>query len=537
MTDLLSVKNLKLAAPRAQRDHKKADEWITIVEDISFDLKKGQVLGLIGESGAGKSSIGLAAMAYGRGGVEITGGEVLLNGQDILKFRLSRIRSLRGTKVCYVAQSAAAAFNPAHRIGDQVIEASVIHGLMSHAEAQKRARYLFGILGLPDPEHFGSRFPHQVSGGQLQRAMTAMALCPKPELVIFDEPTTALDVTTQIEVLKAIKEAIHISNTAALYITHDLAVVAQIADHIMVLRHGRMVEYDTVKAIIETPQQLYTRDLLNIRNRVYTSKPETAPVILSVCNVSAEYAHNVRVLDDVSLDIGKGKTVAIVGESGSGKSTLARVIAGLLPANQGQVLFEGRALPPGFRKRSFEELRRIQLIYQMADTALNPKQTVRSIIGAPLSLYFGLRGREKEHRIIELLEQIELGSAFLDRKPEELSGGQKQRVAIARALAAKPDLILCDEPTSALDPLVAEGILDLLMRLQDETQVSYLFITHDLSVVKAIADDVGVMHGGKLIRFGARDEALSPPFDPYTEKLLKSVPEMKLGWLEAVLNE
>lgn len=535
MSDLLSVRNLQLSVARNHSDN--TGEQTRIVDDISFNLQKGKVLGLIGESGAGKSSVGLATMAYGRGGVMITGGKIMLNDQDILQLPVSGIRNLRGTKICYVAQSAAAAFNPAHRIGDQVIESSVVHGLMSRSEAQKRARYLFGILGLPDPDQFGSRFPHQVSGGQLQRAMTAMALCPKPELVIFDEPTTALDVTTQIEVLKAIKEAIHVSDTAALYITHDLAVVAQIADEIMVLRRGKMVEYNSAREIIENPQQPYTRALLNIRNRVHAPKSEVVPVVCSVRKISAEYAHSVKVLDDVSLDIGKGRTVAIVGESGSGKSTLARVIAGLLPASQGQILFEDRILPPSFRKRSFEDLRRIQLIYQMADTALNPKQTVRSLIAAPLSLYFGLRGREREQRILELLEQIELGAAFLDRKPAELSGGQKQRVAIARALAAKPDLILCDEPTSALDPLVAEGILDLLMRLQEETQVSYLFITHDLSVVKAIADDVGVMHKGRLIRFGNRDEALSPPFDAYTEKLLRSVPEMKIGWLESVLNE
>lgn len=537
MRDLLSVKNLKLSVTRNNNRFKNSGEQTLIVDDISFNLKKGRVLGLIGESGAGKSSVGLATMAYGRGGVKITGGKILLHDQDILQLRVSGIRCLRGTKVCYVAQSAAAAFNPAHRIGDQVIEASVIHGLMSRSEAKQRARYLFGVLGLPDPDQFGSRFPHQVSGGQLQRAMTAMALCPKPELVIFDEPTTALDVTTQIGVLKAIKEAIHVSDTAALYITHDLAVVAQIADEIMVLRHGKMVEYNTAKAILENPQQSYTRDLLNIRNRVHVPKRKETPVVCSIRQVSAQYAHYIKVLDDVSLDIGKGRTIAIVGESGSGKSTLARVIAGLLPASQGQISFEGRILPASFRKRSFEDLRRIQLIYQMADTALNPKQTVRSLLAAPLGLYFGLRGRIREQRILELLEQIELGPEFLGRRPDELSGGQKQRVAIARALAAKPDLILCDEPTSALDPLVAEGILNLLMRLQKETQVSYLFITHDLSVVKAIADDVGVMHKGRLIRFGGRDEALSPPFDAYTEKLLRSVPEMKIGWLESVLNE
>lgn len=534
MTELLSIQNLHLAVPRNHTD--KQEQWMSIVEDVSFDLKKGQVIGLIGESGAGKSSIGLASMAYGRGGVEITGGKVLLHGQDILQLSSGGLRNLRGTKICYVAQSAAAAFNPAQRIGDQVIEASVLHNVMSKTEAQKRTRYLFGILGLPDPENFGKRFPHQVSGGQLQRAMTAMALCPKPELVIFDEPTTALDVTTQIEVLKAIKEAIHISQTAAIYITHDLAVVAQVADNIMVLRHGKMVEYNSTREIIENPQETYTKDLLNVRNKFYPPKSEPAQTLLSVQNVSAEYAHNVLVLNDVSLTIGKGRTVAIVGESGSGKSTLARVISGLLPASQGHIGFNEQILPSSFRKRNFDELRRIQLIYQMADTALNPKQTIGAIIGAPLSLYFGLSGREKERRTIELLEQIELDAGFLSRKPPELSGGQKQRVAIARALAAKPDLILCDEPTSALDPLVAEGILDLLMRVQAQTQVSYLFITHDLSVVRAIADDVGVMHRGRLIRFGPREAALSPPFDAYTEKLLKSVPEMKIGWLESVLK-
>lgn len=532
-TNLLSVRDLKIEAtsyPPGEQPKR-----ITIVDGVSFDLQKGKVLGLIGESGAGKSTIGLSALAYGRGGAEITGGEVKLDGTDILKLDKGGIRKLRGARICYVAQSAAAAFNPAHRLGDQVIEATVKHGLMSKQEARKRALYLFQVLGLPSPETFGDRFPHQVSGGQLQRAMTAMALCSNPDLIVFDEPTTALDVTTQIDVLAAIKHAIEETDTAALYITHDLAVVAQISDDIMVLRHGKTVEYGPVQQIIETPTQDYTRALVNVRQTAREEAADQSNPLLKVDNVSAEYSNGFKVLHGVSLHLCKGQTLAIVGESGSGKSTLARVITGLLPPSEGKISFEGKPLTPALKNRPRDDLRRIQLIYQMADTAMNPRQTVRDIIGRPLTFYYGLRGAKKTTRVKELLEQIEMGNGFIDRYPAELSGGQKQRVAIARALAAKPELILCDEPTSALDPLVAEGILKLLMKLQEEQQLSYVFITHDIAIVKAIADSVAVMHRGRLVRFGPKSEALSPPFDDYTDLLLKSVPEMELGWLEKVL--
>ncbi|TWF43382.1 ABC transporter ATP-binding protein [Neorhizobium alkalisoli] len=533
-SSLLSIRNLKIEATSYPPGE--PPKRITIVDGVSLDLQKGKVLGLIGESGAGKSTIGLSALAYGRGGAEITGGEVNLNGTNILALGKDGIRKLRGAKVCYVAQSAAAAFNPAHKLGDQVIEASVKHGLMSKDEARKRALYLFKVLGLPNPETFGDRYPHQVSGGQLQRAMTAMALCSNPELIVFDEPTTALDVTTQIDVLAAIKHAIEETHTAALYITHDLAVVAQISDDIMVLRHGKMVEYGSVKHIIETPSEDYTRALVNVRQEMRHEAPDQSKALLKVDNVSAQYSNGFKVLHNVSLHLCKGQTLAIVGESGSGKSTLARVITGLLPPSEGQITFEGKPLTPTLKKRSRDELRRIQLIYQMADTAMNPRQTVRDIIGRPLTFYYGLRGAAKTARVKELLDQIEMSNGFIDRYPAELSGGQKQRVAIARALAAKPELILCDEPTSALDPLVAEGILKLLMKLQEEQQLSYVFITHDIAIVRAIADSVAVMHRGKLVRFGAKSQALSPPFDDYTDLLLKSVPEMEIGWLEKVLT-
>ncbi|GGD73302.1 MULTISPECIES: ABC transporter ATP-binding protein [Rhizobium] len=533
MPELLSVRNLKIEAtsyPPGEPPRR-----VTIVDGVSFDLQKGKVLGLIGESGAGKSTIGLSALAYGRGGAEITGGEVLLDGANILALGKNGIRQIRGARVCYVAQSAAAAFNPAHRLGDQVIEASVKHGLMTKDEARKRALYLFGVLGLPNPQTFGERFPHQVSGGQLQRAMTAMALCSNPELIVFDEPTTALDVTTQIDVLAAIKHAIEETHTAALYITHDLAVVAQISDDIMVLRYGKQVEYGSVQQIIEAPREDYTRALVNVRQAYREEAADQSTALLKVENVSAEYSNGFKVLHDVSLHVPKGQTLAVVGESGSGKSTLARVITGLLPPSSGRIVFDGKPLMPGLKSRPNDDLRRIQLIYQMADTAMNPRQTVRDIIGRPLTFYYGLRGAEKTARVKELLDQIEMGKGFVDRYPAELSGGQKQRVAIARALAAKPELILCDEPTSALDPLVAEGILKLLLRLQEEEQLSYVFITHDIAIVRAIADSVAVMHRGKLVRFGPKSTALSPPFDDYTDLLLKSVPEMEIGWLERVL--
>ncbi|XKM38822.1 ABC transporter ATP-binding protein (plasmid) [Rhizobium ruizarguesonis] len=533
MPELLSVRNLKIEATSYPPGE--PPKRVTIVDGVSFDLKKGKVLGLIGESGAGKSTIGLSALAYGRGGAEITGGEVLLDGDNILALGKNGIRQIRGARVCYVAQSAAAAFNPARRLGDQVIEASVKHGLMTKDKARERALYLFGVLGLPNPETFGERFPHQVSGGQLQRAMTAMALCSNPELIVFDEPTTALDVTTQIDVLAAIKHAIEETHTAALYITHDLAVVAQISDDIMVLRYGKQVEYGSVQQIIEAPREDYTHALVNVRQAYREEAADQSAALLKVENVSAEYSNGFKVLHDVTLHVPRGQTLAVVGESGSGKSTLARVITGLLPPSSGRVVFDGKPLMPGLKSRPNDDLRRIQLIYQMADTAMNPRQTVRDIIGRPLTFYYGLRGAEKTARVKELLDQIEMGKGFVDRYPAELSGGQKQRVAIARALAAKPELILCDEPTSALDPLVAEGILKLLLRLQAEEQLSYVFITHDIAIVRAIADSVAVMHRGKLVRFGPKSKALSPPFDDYTDLLLKSVPEMEIGWLERVL--
>ena len=531
---LLKVRGLKIGAtvyPPGEKPHD-----IEIVHGVDFDLMPGKVLGLIGESGAGKSTIGLATMAYGRGGVTITGGEVWVNGRDILKSGLRDVRRLRGGEVTYVSQSAAASFNPAKRIMEQVTEAAVGQGKFSRREAEARAVALFEKLGLPDPENIGKRYPHQVSGGQLQRCMTALALCPEPDLVVFDEPTTALDVTTQIDVLAAIKEAIRDTGVAALYITHDLAVVAQVSDDIMVLRNGDMVEYGPTDQIINAPQEEYTRALVSVRSIQHEEKQPTPDPVLRVSGITARYKGTpFDVLHDVSVDLHPGQTLAVVGESGSGKSTLARVITGLLPPRTGEIEFAGRTLSPGLDGRTREDLRELQMIYQMADVAMNPRQTIGTIIGRPLEFYFGLKGKEKRDRIKELLDEIEMGDGFIDRYPAELSGGQKQRVCIARALAAKPKMIICDEVTSALDPLVADGILKLLLNLQKIENVAYLFITHDIATVRAIADSIAVMYRGKVVRYGSKSQVLSPPFDDYTDLLLASVPEMKLGWLEEVI--
>ena len=535
MTDtLLKVRDLKIGAtvyPPGEKPHD-----IEIVHGVSFDLERGKVLGLIGESGAGKSTIGLASMAYGRGGVEITGGEVWVSGRDILKTSHGDIRKLRGGEVTYVSQSAAASFNPAKKIMDQVVEAAVEQKKFSHKEAEGRARELFAKLGLPDPDKIGDRYPHQVSGGQLQRCMTALALCPEPDLVVFDEPTTALDVTTQIDVLMAIKEAIADTGVAALYITHDLAVVAQVSDDIMVLRMGDTIEYGTTDEIINNPKEEYTQALVSVRSIEHEEKQPTPETMLSVDGITARYKGlNFDVLHNVNVELHPGQTLAVVGESGSGKSTLARVITGLLPPLDGEITFAGRKLSRDLKRRTREDLRELQMIYQMADVAMNPRQTVGTIIGRPLEFYFKLRGAEKRKRIIELLDEIELGEMFMDRYPAELSGGQKQRVCIARSLAAKPKMIICDEVTSALDPLVADGILKLLLDLQKIEDVAYLFITHDLATVRAISDSIAVMYRGRVVRYGPKSQVLNPPFDDYTDLLLSSVPEMHLEWLEGVV--
>ncbi|SLM32456.1 ABC transporter related protein [Desulfamplus magnetovallimortis] len=532
MDNLLKIKNLNIEGFYE-------DRWQPIVHNINLELKRGEVLGLIGESGAGKSTIGLAAMGYTRQGCRIASGSINIEGIELYDASEEDLRLVRGSKIAYVAQSAAASFNPSHRVINQYVEAPVQHGLMAYDEAEKEAIDIYRRLFLPTPETIGLRYPHELSGGQLQRAMVAMAMSCKPDIIVFDEPTTALDVTTQIEVLAAVKEITETMNKAALYITHDLAVVAQVANRIMVLRNGRLVEEGETRQLIKKPKEAYTRELLNVRNlRQEKSISDKMDVILKVRDLKATYTGRENVLEDIDLDVRKGRTVALVGESGSGKSTLARVITGLLPAICGSINFLGQEIPLDFKTRDKDTLRRLQMIYQMPDTALNPRQTVRKIIGRPLKFYFGIKGREAEERIRELLTKIELDpDTYIDRLATELSGGEKQRICIARALAARPDLIICDEVTSALDQLVGEGILDLLQDLQNKTNISYLFITHDLATVKAIADKIVIMLEGRIIEQGDKKEVLTPPHHEYTDKLLASVPEMDPDWLDNLLDK
>jgi peptide/nickel transport system ATP-binding protein len=532
MNNLLEIKNLYIEAFYEE-------QWQPIVRNISLNLKRGEVLGLIGESGAGKSTIGLAAMGYTRQGCRLASGSINLDGTELMSASDEELKAVRGSKIAYVAQSAAASFNPSHRVIKQYAEAPVQHGLMGYEEAEEEAVELYRRLFLPTPEKIGYRYPHELSGGQLQRSMVAMAMSCKPDIIVFDEPTTALDVTTQIEVLAAVKEITEKMNKAALYITHDLAVVAQVAHRIMVLRNGRLVEEGETCQLLENPKEKYTRELLNVRNtRQEKTITDKMGVILKIENVTATYTGQENVLEDINLVVRKGRTVALVGESGSGKSTLAKVITGLLPATHGSVTFLGKELPLELKKRKKEDLRRMQMIYQMPDTALNPRQSVRKVIGRPLEFYFGIKGREADERVRELLRKIELDpDSYIDRLTTELSGGEKQRICIARALAAEPELIICDEVTSALDQLVAEGLLDLLQDLQNKTNVSYLFITHDLATVKAIADKIVIMLKGEIIEQGEKEQVLSPPHHEYTDKLLASVPEMDPDWLDNLLAQ
>lgn len=526
---LLNIRNISIEGY--------SDEaWHPIIKGVDLQIKRGEVLGLIGESGAGKSTLGLAAMGFVRAGCRFTGGSISFEGKDLTKLSEKEKQKLWGTKFSYVAQSAAAAFNPAHTLLNQTIESSLSHNLETKENLKKNAVKLYREMQLPNPEEIGDRYPHQVSGGQLQRTMTAMAMTSKPDLIIFDEPTTALDVTTQVNVLATIRSIVKEHQTAAIYITHDLAVVVQMADRIQVLRYGETIEVAKTNQMLKSPNQEYTKSLWAVRS-IQKKPQKKEDTILKIESIDASYDSGPMVLKNIDINVPTGRTVAIVGESGSGKSTTARSITGLLPPTNGKIIFQGRKLPARLSERSKEDLRRIQMIYQSPDTSMNPRHTVRDIIGRPLKFYHGVVGNRYTEKVIELLKMIELDESFIDRLPEELSGGQKQRICIARALAAEPDLIICDEVTSALDQIVQEGILKLLLRLQKELKISYIFITHDIATVKAIADEVVVMHQGSVVEQGLKKDIFSPPHPDYTKLLLSSVPEMNPKWLTRILTQ
>lgn len=541
---LLEVDNLKIQAM------KEDGTPIPIVKGVSFEVKSGEVVALIGESGSGKTTISLASLAYTKPGLEFSGGEVRLHGEDLLTMAPTSQRDMRGQRVAYLAQSAAATFNPAITIGEQVTESAVLHGILTQEEATKRAEELYVALELPDPDRLGARYPHQVSGGQLQRLMAAMALVGKPDLLVLDEPTTALDVTTQIEVLKAFKKVIKEQGSAAIYVTHDLAVVAQVADHIVVLYSGEVQEQGPVDQIINHPTHDYTRRLM----AAVRPTPEAgmgddtvhghgrSEAAIAARGITAGYGGivdgepAVTILRDINVEVERGDVVGVIGESGCGKSTLARVMAGLLPSARGEIVLDGKTLEPALKDRDRDELRKVQFVFQMADTALNPRQYISDILGRPVEFYLGLKGDDKRRRVAELLDMVELPAAFADRYPMELSGGQKQRINLARALAGNPEVLLCDEVTSALDSIVGANVIKLLTNLRNKTGVSFVFISHDLSTVGSFADKIVVLYAGRVVEQGPTDQVLSPPYHPYTRLLITSVPELRIGWLEDTMK-
>ena len=530
---LLKMRGLRIEGQSEER-------WHEIVHGVDVTLRRGEVLGLIGESGAGKSTIGIASMAYAKPGCRITAGTIEFDGQDLLSLSEDEKRKLRGPRIAYVAQSAAACFNPAHKLIDQYGEAAVQHGVLSKEEANRDAVDLYRRLQLPNPEIIGDRYPHQVSGGQLQRAMVAMAMACKPDLIVFDEPTTALDVTTQIEVLAAIKDVVHqFEHSGDLYYPRSGGGLAGFGPHHgAALRqrgggrrsppNGRGSEAGLHPAAAVGAQQHQDRGRCRkrVRSRFWRSATSPRPMVEQpwCCRMSA------------SISTGRRPWRSSV-ESGSGKSTLARVITGLLPPIKGEIIYDGESWPLNYKRRNRQQLRRLQMIYQLPDIALNPRQKIKDVIGRPLQFYLGLQGADRDARIAELLDMIELPAAFAERLPNELSGGQKQRICIARALAAEPEMIICDEVTSALDQLVAEEILKLLQRLQDDLGITYLFITHDLATVRAISDEIVVMLQGRVVEHGAKSEVLNPPHHEYTDLLLSSVPEMDPDWLDGLLEE
>lgn len=538
MGNLVEIRDLKVEATTD------TGRRVEIIKGVSLDVAEGEIVALIGESGSGKTTIALTLMGYARPGCRISGGSVLVAGNDLVTLTEKQRAKVRGTEVTYVPQSAAAAFNPAATIMDQVIEVTRIHGLMAAAEARARAVELFRALSLPEPETIGSRYPHQVSGGQLQRLSAAMALISDPKLVIFDEPTTALDVTTQIEVLRAFKSVMKKGGIAGVYVSHDLAVVAQIADHIVVLKGGEVQEVGTTEEILSNAKHPYTRELLSAfepKPREAADAAERAPApLLKIENLVAGYGASktdglplVRAVEDVSLKVEKGRNLGIIGESGCGKSTLARAIAGILPAAVGKIVFDGKELGRSARERTRDQLREMQIVFQYADTALNPAKSVEDILDRPLVFYHGMNARARSLRIDELLDMVRLPRNLRHRRPGELSGGQKQRVNFARALAADPKLILCDEITSALDTVVAAAVIELLKELQRELGLSYIFISHDLSLVEAICDEIVVMYGGKKVE-DITPAKINAPHHPYSQLLFSSVPKLDPSWLDGL---
>lgn len=505
---------------------------VTAVDGVGFTLSRGEVVAVVGESGSGKSTTAHAILGLLSGSGRITGGTVTFDGQRLDSLPERAFEKVRGARIGLVPQDPTTSLNPVVRIGDQVAEVLRVHGLADRRTAKIDARRILAEAGLDDPELRARQYPQDLSGGQRQRVLIGIGLACRPDLVIADEPTSALDVTVQRRILDHLDSRIAETGTAVLLITHDLGVATDRADRIVVMSQGRIVEAGPARQILENPRHEYTRALVAAAPSLAgaAARPGRGPAepLLTVSGVSRTFRIDRRTsleaVRDVSFSVPRGHTLSLVGESGSGKSTVSRIAIRLESATSGQVRFDGRDIT-ALRGRDLRELRRrVQIVHQNPYAALNPKLRIRDIVAEPLEA-FGIGTKsERAERVAELLGQVALSTAHLERRPAELSGGQRQRVAIARALALHPELLVLDEPVSALDVSVQAQILDLLARLQDELGLSYLFISHDLAVVRQISDTVAVMRSGEIVESGTTAEIFERPQHEYTKLLLDAIP-------------
>jgi len=590
--------------------YNKGGELVHVLKNVSLQIKPGETLGLVGESGCGKSTLGQAMMGYLRSGSQVQGGSVQFAGMDMFGLTTRQLEPIRGNKIALIPQNAGEALTPTMRVGKQIIEALELKTDISGEAAKNRMIELLGQVRLPHPEVMAERYPHELSGGQQQRVVVAMALAGQPDMLVLDEPTTGLDVTTQAHILELLRDIVADLGTAMMYISHDLGVIARVSDRVALMYAGEIVEDASAVEIFKSPAHPYARGLLEsiprlelagipnsmpgqppipgtlpgcsfaprcpFATEICSSEPPDLSVIhqtphlvrchhhekvlatdfsqelkdvfhiidhktqdetaieLSDVDITYHYPglidrirripEHPATVSGVTINVRRGETLALVGESGSGKSTIVRAISGLLPAKDGVIQFEDWDLTVNVDKRTTDLCKQVQLIFQNPDASLNPRHTVAEIIDQPLKLYFPKMTRdERRARQIELLERVRLDGRYRLRYPGQMSGGEKQRVAIARAFAANPEVVLCDEVTSALDVSVQAAVLDLLADLQQERNTTYIFIAHDLAVVRAIADRVAVLYQGRLCEVGTVDEIYSPPYHPYTETLMGAV--------------
>ncbi len=509
--------------------------WYPAAIKMNFDLHPGKVLAIVGESGSGKSTTALGLMDLLATNARRSG-SVVVKGEEMIGARASTLRKFRGREVAYIFQEPMTALNPVYTIGFQIVETLRNHFDMGPKVARDRAIQLITLVEIPDPERAFDKYPHQLSGGQRQRAMIAQSLACDPGLLVADEPTTALDVTIQAEILDLMRGLRTKLNSAILLITHDMGVVADMADEILVMKDGNTVEHGSAEQIFHSPQHPYTKELLGAvpklgssAKRVLPAESANAKPVLKMEDVTVEYPKRGRVpaftaVKDFSLQIFPGEIVGLVGESGSGKTTVGRAAIGLLPIKAGRLEIVGTDISHATQKELFTIRRHTGIVFQDPASSLNPRLPIGESIGEPIFLAKLAKGEELNRKVEDLLEQVELPRSYRNRFPHELSGGQRQRVGIARALALTPDLLIADEPTSALDVSVQARFLDLLLELQDKLKFACLFISHDLAVVDILSHRIAVMQDGRLVEEGDRDKILKDAKDPYTRKLIAAVP-------------